>query len=70
MGFRDGPHWKLNKMIVLDDDNGISDRRPDSLADSVDQVKRFKSAAGGRADRRHRSKAIAAAITARRQQPS
>ena len=37
-------HWKLSKLIVLDDDNGISIDGPTSLADSVDQVKRFKSA--------------------------
>src|SRR6266403_1987254 len=37
-------HWKLNKMIVLYDDNGISIDGPLSIADSVDQVKRFKSA--------------------------
>src|SRR5258705_6085606 len=37
-------HWKLNKLIVLYDDNGISIDGPLSLADSVDQVKRFKSA--------------------------
>jgi transketolase len=37
-------HWKLNKMIVLYDDNGISIDGPTSIADSVDQVKRFKSA--------------------------
>jgi transketolase len=37
-------HWKLGKMIVLYDDNGISIDGPTSLADSVDQVKRFKSA--------------------------
>jgi len=37
-------HWKLNKMIVLYDSNGISIDGPTSLADSVDQVKRFKSA--------------------------
>src|SRR5947209_14074451 len=36
--------WKLNKLIVLYDDNGISIDGPISLADSVDQVKRFKSA--------------------------
>src|SRR5919109_3881091 len=39
-------HWKLNKMIVLYDDNGISIDGPTSLADSVDQVKRFKAAGG------------------------
>jgi transketolase len=36
--------WKLNKMIVLYDDNGISIDGPTSMADSVDQIKRFKSA--------------------------
>jgi transketolase len=37
-------HWRLNKLIVLYDDNGITIDGPTSLADSVDQVKRFKSA--------------------------
>ncbi|WP_276576784.1 1-deoxy-D-xylulose-5-phosphate synthase N-terminal domain-containing protein, partial [Bradyrhizobium sp. 23] len=37
-------HWKLNKLIVLYDDNGISIDGPTSLSDSVDQVTRFKSA--------------------------
>ncbi len=37
-------HSKLNKLIVLYDDNGISIDGPLSIADSVDQVKRFKSA--------------------------
>jgi transketolase len=37
-------HWKLNRLIVLYDDNGVSIDGPTSLADSVDQVKRFKSA--------------------------
>jgi transketolase len=37
-------HWKLNRLIVLYDDNGITIDGPISLADSVDQVKRFKSA--------------------------
>src|SRR5260370_31503472 len=37
-------HWKLSRLIVLYDDNGISIDGPTSLADSVDQVKRFKSA--------------------------
>src|ERR1700746_1759976 len=36
-------HWRLNKLIVLYDDNGISIDGPTSLSDSVDQVKRFKS---------------------------
>ncbi len=57
-------HWKLNKLIVLYDDNGISIDGPTALADSVDQVKRFKSA-GWHAefiDGQDRQ-AIAAAIT-------
>src|SRR5437899_2239750 len=37
-------HWKLNRLIVLYDDNGISIDGPTAIADSVDQVKRFKSA--------------------------
>src|SRR5260370_1663144 len=37
-------HWKLNKLIVLYDDNGISIEGQTSISDSVDQVKRFKSA--------------------------
>lgn len=37
-------HWKLNKLIVLYDNNGISIDGPTSLSNSVDQVKRFKSA--------------------------
>ncbi|MGC1555502.1 MAG: transketolase [Bradyrhizobium sp.] len=36
--------WRLNKMIVLYDDNGISIDGPTSISDCVDQVKRFKSA--------------------------
>ena len=36
-------HLKLNKLIVLFDDNGISIDGPLSLADSVDQVKRFEA---------------------------
>ncbi len=41
-------HLKLNRLIVLFDDNGISIDGPLSLADSVDQLKRF-AAAGWRA---------------------
>lgn len=57
-------HWKLNKMIVLYDDNGISIDGPTSISDSVDQVKRFK-AAGWAAEKidGHDQAAIAAAIT-------
>src|SRR5262245_27356200 len=58
-------HLKLNKLIVLFDDNGISIDGPLSLADSVDQVKRFEAA--GWAARRvdgHDPAAIADAIAA------
>ena len=56
-------HLKLNKLIVLFDDNGISIDGPLSLADSVDQVKRFE-AAGWAATRinGHDPQAIARAI--------
>src|SRR6202012_4596093 len=56
-------HWKLNKLIVLYDDNGISIDGPTSLSDDVDQVKRFKSAgwASELIDGQNQ-KAIAAAI--------
>jgi transketolase len=56
-------HWKLNKLIVLYDDNGISIDGPTSIADSVDQVKRFKSA-GWAAEKidGHDPAAISAAI--------
>jgi transketolase len=37
-------HLKLNKLIVLYDDNAISIDGPLSLSDSVDQVKRFEAA--------------------------
>lgn len=37
-------HLKLNRLIVLFDDNGISIDGPLSLADSTDQVQRFESA--------------------------
>src|SRR3984885_4571539 len=37
-------HLKLQKLIVLYDDNGISIDGPTSLSDNVDQVKRFESA--------------------------
>jgi transketolase len=57
-------HWKLNRLIVLYDDNGISIDGPTSIADSVDQVKRFKSAgwAAELIDGQDQA-AIAAAIT-------
>jgi transketolase len=41
-------HLRLNKLVVLWDDNGISIDGPLSLSDSVDQAKRFE-AAGWRA---------------------
>jgi transketolase len=57
-------HLRLAKLIVLFDDNGISIDGPLSLADSVDQVKRFEAAgwAACRIDG-HDPDAIAAAIT-------
>ena len=58
-------HLKLSRLIVLFDDNGISIDGPLSLADSVDQVKRFEAA--GWAARRidgHDPQAIARAIEA------
>jgi transketolase len=56
-------HLKLNKLIVLFDDNGISIDGPLALTDSVDQVKRFE-AAGWLATRidGHDPDAIAAAV--------
>ena len=49
-------HLKLNQLIVLFDDNGISIDGPLSLSDSVDQVKRFEAAGWARrAHRRPRS---------------
>jgi transketolase len=58
-------HLKLAKLIVLYDDNGISIDGPVALADSVDQVARFKAAgwAVSHIDG-HDPEAIAAAITA------
>jgi transketolase len=58
-------HLKLNKLIVLFDDNGISIDGPLALADGVDQVKRFESAgwAASRVDG-HDPAAIAAALEA------
>ncbi|MFZ1096876.1 MAG: 1-deoxy-D-xylulose-5-phosphate synthase N-terminal domain-containing protein, partial [Xanthobacteraceae bacterium] len=56
-------HLKLNKLIVLFDDNRISIDGPLALADSVDQVRRFESA-GWSANRvdGHDPDAIASAI--------
>ncbi|MBI3705658.1 MAG: transketolase [Rhizobiales bacterium] len=56
-------HLKLNKLIVLFDDNGISIDGALSLTDSVDQVKRFEAAgwAASRVDG-HDPAAIAAAL--------
>ena len=56
-------HLKLNRLIVLFDDNGISIDGALSLSDSVDQVKRFEAAgwAASRIDG-HDPAAIAAAL--------
>jgi transketolase len=56
-------HLKLNKLVVLFDDNGITIDGKLSLADSVDQVKRFEAASwtATRIDG-HDPEAIAAAI--------
>jgi transketolase len=58
-------HYKLNKMIVMWDHNGISIDGPLTLSDSVDQIKRFQ-AAGWRAVNvdGHDQDAITAAIGA------
>jgi transketolase len=62
-------HLRLNRLIVLYDNNGISIDGPTSLSDSVDQVKRFE-ACGWRAENidGHDPVAILAAI--RRSQAS
>ena len=56
-------HLKLNKLIMLFDDNGISIDGALSLSDSVDQVKRFEACgwAASRVDG-HDPQAIAAAL--------
>jgi len=56
-------HLKLNRLVVLFDDNGISIDGPLSLSDSTDQVKRFE-AAGWNASHidGHDPQAIASAI--------
>ena len=56
-------HLKLNRLIVLFDDNGISIDGALSLSDSTDQVKRFEASgwAASRVDG-HDAKAIAAAL--------
>jgi len=58
-------HLKLNKLIVLFDDNGISIDGPVALTDSVDQLERFESAgwAATRIDG-HDPATIAAALEA------
>jgi transketolase len=58
-------HLRLNKLIVLFDDNGISIDGPLALSDSVDQVKRFEAAgwAASRIDG-HDPMAITAALEA------
>jgi len=58
-------HLKLNRLIVLWDDNGISIDGPLSIADSVDQRKRFEAAGWATsAVDGHDQDAIAAAIEA------
>ena len=56
-------HLRLSRMIVLHDDNGISIDGPLSVADSVDQIKRFE-ACGWRAESvdGHDQAAILAAV--------
>jgi transketolase len=63
-------HYRLNKMIVLWDDNGISIDGPLTLSDSVDQLKRFQ-AAGWRAERVDGldQEAVAAAILKAQKSP-
>jgi transketolase len=58
-------HLRLNRLVFLFDDNGISIDGPLSLADSVDQVARFKAAQWNatRVDG-HDPEAVAAAIEA------
>ncbi len=58
-------HLKLNRLIVLWDDNGISIDGPLSVSDSVDQLKRFE-ACGWKASRidGHDPQAILAALEA------
>src|SRR5258708_1042946 len=60
-------HLKLNKLIVLFDDNGISIDGPLTLSDSVDQVMRFRGAGwGARRIDGHDPDAIHGAIEAAR----
>ena len=56
-------HLKLNRLIVLFDDNGISIDGALALSDSTDQVKRFEASgwAASRVDG-HDAKAVAAAL--------
>jgi transketolase len=60
-------HLRLNRLIVLFDDNGISIDGPTSLSTSMDQLQRFK-AAGWSAVRvdGHKPDAVACAIAAAR----
>ena len=64
-------HLKLNKLIVLFDDNGISIDGALSLSDSVDQVKRFEACRLERlAHRRPRSEARSRRRWRRRKRPT
>src|SRR5690606_33830489 len=60
-------HLKLNRLIVLFDDNGISIDGPVSLSDSTDQIARFSASGWATASvDGHDPEAIAAAIEAAR----
>jgi transketolase len=61
-------HLKLNRMIVLYDDNHISIDGPTSVSDSVDQIKRFEACGwnAGRIDGHDPAAILAAIETAQR----
>ena len=64
-------HLKLNKLIVLFDDNGISIDGALSLSDSTDQVKRFEASGWNASrDRRARSRRPSPRRSRRRRAPT